>query len=153
MADTLAALDGRVVVWAHAAHVGDARAITPQRLSLGALVRDESLLIGLTTHRGSVTAASEWGGPGESRELRPALPGSWEERFQATGEARGARRLERSAGVVYTPADERMAHYLHARLGDQFDAVLHVDETTALEPLAGAGELAHELPRTYPFGL
>jgi erythromycin esterase-like protein len=44
-------------------------------------------------------------------------------------------RLERAIGVVYRPQTERISHYFYARLPDQFDAVIHVDETTAIEPL------------------
>ena len=33
-----------------------------------------------------------------------------------------------------------MSHYFHARLPDQFDAVLHFDETRAVEPLGAHAE-------------
>jgi erythromycin esterase-like protein len=55
-------------------------------------------------------------------------------------------RLERAIGVIYRPETERQSHYFHARLADQFDAVLHFDETRAVEPLervaAPSGEVA-----------
>ena len=44
-------------------------------------------------------------------------------------------RLERAIGVIYRPETERQSHYFHARLADQFDAVLHFAETRAVEPL------------------
>lgn len=44
-------------------------------------------------------------------------------------------KLERAIGVVYRPESERRSHYFHARLSEQFDFVLHVDETRAVEPL------------------
>ena len=44
-------------------------------------------------------------------------------------------RLERAIGVIYRPETERASHYFQARLPDQFDAVLHFDETRAVEPL------------------
>jgi hypothetical protein len=37
--------------------------------------------------------------------------------------------------VIYRPDTERRRHHFHARLTDQFDAVLHIDETRAVEPL------------------
>ena len=63
-------------------------------------------------------------------------------------------RLERAIGVIYMPQTERMSHYFHTRLPEQFDAMVHVDETRAVEPLVPeptwhAGEPAE----TYPSGL
>lgn len=64
-------------------------------------------------------------------------------------------RLERAIGVIYRPETERFSHYVSARLADQFDAVLHFDETEALVPLdRHAGwETPEELPETFPFGV
>ena len=45
------------------------------------------------------------------------------------------RRLQRAIGVIYRPETERQSHYFYTRLPDQFDAVIHFDETHALEPL------------------
>jgi Erythromycin esterase len=61
-------------------------------------------------------------------------------------------RLERAIGVIYRPETERQSHYFEARLPEQFDAVLHYDETRAVEPLErwGADE-GREAPATYPF--
>jgi len=52
------------------------------------------------------------------------------------------------------PETERVSHYFHARLSAQFDAVIHIDETHALEPLerTGAWETG-EVPELYPWGL
>ena len=33
--------------------------------------------------------------------------------------------LERAIGVIYLPESELASHYFHARLSDQFDAVIH----------------------------
>jgi erythromycin esterase-like protein len=63
-------------------------------------------------------------------------------------------RLERAIGVIYRPETERMSHYFNARLSEQFDAVIHFDETQALEPLERtAGWEAGEVPETYPFAV
>ena len=121
-----------------------------------------SLLVGFTTYTGMVTAASDWGGPAERKHVRRALPGSWEELFHEQGqqaflldtERMSGRRLERAIGVVYRPETERISHYFHARLADQFDAVIHVDETHAVEPLERTSQWERgELPETYPWGV
>jgi erythromycin esterase-like protein len=63
-------------------------------------------------------------------------------------------RLERAIGVVYRPETERTSHYFHARLPDQFDALLHFDETRAVEPLERTTEWdAGEVPETFPFAV
>jgi hypothetical protein len=47
-----------------------------------------------------------------------------------------------------------MSHYFQARLADQFDAVLHFDETRAVESLEYTAEWdAGELPETFPFAV
>jgi hypothetical protein len=52
------------------------------------------------------------------------------------------------------PDTKRISHYFSARLLDQFDAVLHFDETTAVEPLETTAQwMAGEVPETYPFGV
>jgi erythromycin esterase-like protein len=64
-----------------------------------------------------------------------------------------APRLERAIGVIYRPETERWSHYFHARLTDQFDAVIHIDETRAVEPLERtAGWHEGEVPETFPTG-
>lgn len=63
-------------------------------------------------------------------------------------------RLGRAIGVVYLPATERQRHYLHVRPADQFDAMIHIDQTRALEPLEVTSRwIAGENPETYPTGL
>jgi hypothetical protein len=46
----------------------------------------------------------------------------------------GGERLERAIGVIYLPETERISHYFYASMPRQFDAVLHFDETRAVEP-------------------
>jgi erythromycin esterase-like protein len=63
-------------------------------------------------------------------------------------------RLQRAIGVIYRPESERLSHYFHARLPDQFDAVLHIDETRAVEPLERTAQWeTGEAPETYPTGM
>jgi erythromycin esterase-like protein len=159
LADRLSADGGKVklVVWAHNAHLGDARATEMGEhgeLSLGELVRArrgaDAFLVGFTTDSGTVTAASAWDGPARRRRLRPALAGSYEALFHEVRTPRflldlhgsreievvlSERRLERAVGAVYRPETERRSHYFLARLPAQFDAVVHFDETRAVEPL------------------
>jgi len=185
MAETLDALvahlgrnDGgaKIAVWEHNSHLGDARATDmAQRgeLNVGQLVREkygrDAVLIGFTTYQGTVTAASDWGGPAERKQVRPALPGSYEAMFHSLQRSRllllwregdnvaaGLRSslLERAIGVIYRPDTERQSHYFGARLSDQFDAVLHFDETRAVKPLETTAEWeAGEVPETFPFAV
>lgn len=179
MAETLDALmhhigaKAKVVVWAHNSHLGDARATEMGRrgeLNLGQLVRQkygkEATLVGFTTHAGTVTAASGWDAPAERKFVRPALPRSYESLFHRTGIPNflldfGKRdevtvklrepHLERAIGVIYLPQSERASHYFHAQLPDQFDVVLHYDETRAVEPLERTAVWeTGEVPETYP---
>src|SRR3984957_7570870 len=185
MAETLDALvthlgrkgrRAKLAVWEHNSHLGDARATEMgQRgeLNVGQLTREkyggEAVLIGFTTHHGTVTAASDWGKSAERKRVRPALAGSYEALFHTTGRDRfllipndsdamaqqlSAPRLRRAIGVIYRPETERQSHYFRARLTDQFDAVLHFDETRAVKPLETTAEWeAGELPETFPFAV
>jgi hypothetical protein len=52
------------------------------------------------------------------------------------------------------PQTERQSHYFDARLAEQFDAVIHFDETQALEPLERyALWETGEPPETFPTGM
>ena len=166
----------KVVVWAHNSHLGDARATSMSdrgELNVGQLVRERfgtgAFSIGFSTHSGTVTAAQEWGEPAHRCRVRPGLHGSYEELFHTTGavdfwldlRARNEatsllqnERLQRAIGVIYHPETERWSHYFEARLPDQFDVMIHLDHTRALEPLErGSRWDAAELPETYPSAL
>ncbi len=166
----------KIAVWAHNSHLGDARATEMGdhgELNVGQLVRErygkDALLLGFTTYTGWVTAASDWDGPVERKTVRPALSGSYEALFHETGVPNflltlrdnnwlsgvlNKKQLERAIGVIYLPETERASHYFEARLADQFDAVIHLDETRAVEPLERTSEWeAGELPETFPFAV
>jgi erythromycin esterase-like protein len=166
----------RIVVWAHNSHLGDARATEMGdrgEWNVGQLAREHygahAVLVGFTTFTGTVSAASEWDGPAERKHVRPALAGSYERLFHETGiprlllplrtdlelsSALAGPRLERAIGVLYLPATERQSHYFRARLSDQFDFVLHFDETRATEPLERTAMWeAGEVSETFPSGL
>jgi erythromycin esterase-like protein len=165
----------KVVVWAHNSHLGDARATEmgdAGEWNLGQLSRErwggDAVLVGFTTHRGTVTAADDWDAPAKRKNVRPALEGSYESLFHATGIPRflllpRADRipplppeplLERAIGVIYRPETERQSHWFETRLSRQFDAVYHLDETRAVEPLERTARWeAGEPPETYPTGM
>ncbi|MEU7744103.1 erythromycin esterase family protein [Nonomuraea sp. NPDC049158] len=179
LADHLGRVRGepaKLVVWAHNSHLGDARATemgARGELSLGRLVRErhpgQCRLIGFTTYSGTVTAADDWGGPAERKVVRPALPGSveellhqassgefmlWFEVARPAADVLRAARLQRAIGVIYRPQTERQSHYFQARVADQFDAVIHIDDTRALEPLERTAVWERgEAPETYPFAV
>jgi erythromycin esterase-like protein len=185
MAETLDALvrhldrnggRAKVVLWAHNSHLGDASATEMAargEYNVGQLVRRsygrDAVLVGFTTHSGAVTAANDWDEPPQRQQVRPGLPGSYEALFHEAGlpafllplmggrapAGLEERRLERAIGVIYRPETERASHYFHARLPDQFDAILHIDQTHALQALDAAAPPLEtdEPPETYPTSL
>jgi erythromycin esterase-like protein len=183
MMDTLATLTdhaarrgrtAKTVVWAHNSHLGDARATSMAdigELNLGQLAKehygDACRAVGMTTHEGEVTASQEWDDPAALRQVQPSLRGSYERLFHDTGipsfvlplgnpevaAALAGPRPERAIGVIYRPETERTSHYFAARLPEQFEVVVHVDRTHALEPLERWGRHEIDLPETYPTGV
>jgi erythromycin esterase-like protein len=166
----------KIVVWEHNSHIGDARATeagAQGEWTVGQLVRElygeQTRLIGMTTYQGTVTAASDWDAPAERKRVRAALPESYEEVFHLTGlerfllpldrnnaltQALSEHRLERAIGVIYLPETERQNHYFFSRLPQQFDAVLHVDSSRAVEPIEPTSQWTMgEAPETFPVGV
>jgi erythromycin esterase-like protein len=164
----------RAVVWAHNSHLGDARATQMGdwgELNVGQLVRQEfgseACLVGFSTHTGTVTAARDWDSPAEQRRVRPSLEASYERLFHDVGLERFAlrlkhepvrsalmpTRLQRAIGVIYVPETERASHYFRARLPEQFDVMIHLDDTRALQPLERWAEIESDVPETYPTGM
>jgi erythromycin esterase-like protein len=167
----------KVVVWAHNSHLGDARATemgAAGEVNVGQLVREkwsgDNYLIGFSTHTGTVTAATDWDGPAEKKRVNPSLSNSYELLFHelelprflldiknpdaTTRAAIPQQLLERAIGVIYRPDTERLSHYFGTRLLDQFDAMIHIDDTHALEPLERTPTWHDaEVPETYPTGI
>ncbi len=152
----------KVVVWAHNSHLGDARVTERSEigeLNVGQLMRDRhdgsTVIVGLTTYEGTVRAASSWGGRGEERRLNPALRESLAGVFHATNvpaflirlrgntaltAALSPSRPQRFVGVIYAPATERQSHYFETSPGKPYDAIIHIDRTTAVEPVTIRGQ-------------
>lgn len=169
--------DAKAIVWEHNTHVGDARftdMAESGELNVGQVVRqhharDEVVLVGFSTHHGSVIAGEEWGAPMEVMRVPAARRYSYDELLHdaRAGEdllviapdepdlppelldARG----HRAIGVVYRPVFERYGNYVPTVLLRRYDAVLFVDETRALSPLHMPARREAELPETYPTGL
>jgi erythromycin esterase-like protein len=160
VADHVAQLTGRpgkVVLWSHNSHSGDARATAATlqgELNIGQLMKqrhgERAFLVGFFTHSGQVLAAPEWDRPAKVYDLRPALPESYSGLFERTGlpafmlplkgnpqvEAHLSKpMLERAVGVIYAPHAERQSHYSHAVLAQQFDAAVFFARSQAVRPL------------------
>ena len=162
MFDTLQTLihrrpKAKTIVWAHNSHVGDARATEMSErgeFNLGQLIRErhemDTYLIGFSTYAGTVTAASNWDAPAECKTVMPGLVGSYEDLFhqlnyqQFSLDLRNNEklryylqipRLYRAIGVIYRPETERDSHYFFTRLPFQYDSIIHLDNTTAVQPL------------------
>ncbi len=156
----------------------------PAQHNVGQLARErwpgQTFIVGQTTSHGTVTATTDWGAQTMRRQVRPARENSFENVFHTWGlpafvglTGRGAMvppahagsgrprpvheqdvLLERAIGVIYRPQTERASHWFQAALQQQFDAVVHVDATTALEPIDREPRWDRgEPPETYPTGL
>ncbi|WP_262030242.1 erythromycin esterase family protein [Microvirga sp. Mcv34] len=167
--------NAKAVVWAHNSHIGNAAATAmgwQGEFNIGELCRkayrNEAVLVGFGTDRGTVAAADDWDEPMQVKTVRPARPDSHERVFRDTGLGRfltdwrengqaeltavlSRPRLERAIGVVYRPETELYSHYFEAVLAEQFDAFVWFEETRAVRPLTHAH--GHGMPETYPFGL
>ena len=181
MFETLLALlehrgpNSKVVVWAHNSHVGNAAATEMGmhgEINIGQLVRerfgDSCYAIGFGTDRGTVAAASNWDAPMQVMAIRPSHADSYERLCHESGQRMfmlplrrpntiAVRnellrpRLERAIGVIYRPETELVSHYFQATLPAQFDEYIWIDETTAVEPIAGTRTEGD--PEMFPFGL
>jgi erythromycin esterase-like protein len=149
----------KAVVWAHNSHVGDASATEMGRRgehNVGQLCRrrfgEAARLIGFGTDRGTVMAASRWGGEPTVQGVRPSLGESYGGLFRSVNRNRflldlrrgvhdevrrglARQRLERAIGVLYLPQTERVSHYFQASLPEQFDAYVWFEETRAVTPV------------------
>ncbi|MCF8465996.1 MAG: erythromycin esterase family protein [Sneathiella sp.] len=168
--------EAKIVVWAHNSHIGNAAATDMSRrgeFNIGQLAKEkygsDALLVGFSTCQGEVTAASDWDAPAERKRVRPPFEGSYERLFHQVSHKRfmldltvdnemndllSKPHLQRAIGVIYRPETERQSHYLFSCLTEQFDFLLHFDDTTALEPLNIPTRWHEgEMDETYPTGV
>lgn len=165
----------RAAVWEHNTHVGDARytdMAEAGEFNVGQRVRelheaDGVLLVGFSTHRGTVIAGETWGGPMRVMQVPPGRPGSYEDVLQRVGGGDKlllvadapatpeilAPRGHRAIGVVYRPEYERHGNYVPTVLSRRYDVVLFLEETHALAPLHIVLRQDGEAPETYPWGM
>lgn len=168
------ARQGKIIVWAHNSHLGDARATEMgerKEWNVGQLLREQAgsqdvYSVGFTTYTGHVTAAREWNGMAERRWIRPARKDSYEYLFYSSHRDRfflpltapdqpavtaalSEPFLERAIGVLYRPESEYTSHYFQAHLARQFDAVFHLDETSAIEPFEPTDLWLHSEPISF----
>jgi erythromycin esterase-like protein len=161
MTDTLDRLLGhageKAVVWAHNTHIGDARATdmaAAGMITVGQLLRerhgtDGVVLVGFGGYQGGAIAGKEWGTQMERMPVPPARSGSLESLLHGLlGEDSLVvvprsdrpewldRQLDhRAIGVVYRPERERWGNYVPTVLGRRYDAFLHLEDTSPLQPL------------------
>jgi erythromycin esterase-like protein len=160
------------IVWEHNTHIGDARFTDMAgdgMVNIGQLAREhwgerDAVLVGFSTHRGSVIAGREWDAPAERMIVPEARDGSWDALLHRAGEANTLllldgngplreHRGQRAIGVVYHPEYEHLGNYVPTALAHRYDALLFIDETQALHPMPVTIEQSEEVPETYPTGL
>lgn len=144
----------RGVAWAHNTHVGDARATVMHgqgQLNIGQLLRqseqeEQVFIIGFSTHGGEVMAGRESGAEREIFDLPRARSGSVEALMHEHAPDRAlllfgdeirqrehALPLEhRALGVTFNPGQTA---YVPSLLPWRYDALIHIDRTSALTPL------------------
>lgn len=162
---------GKMIIWAHNTHVGDARYTDMEQvgmINIGQLLREkygeEKVgLVGFATYSGSVIAASQWDGLMEVMDVPPAQDSSWEDLIhQVTTEnslflfhdslEKSLRQQvlgQRAIGVVYDPRQE-YGNYVPTLLSKRYDALLFIHTTHALHPLHMKKEEYPQFPETYP---
>jgi erythromycin esterase len=164
--------NSKAIVWAHNTHIGDASAtdmIDEGMYNIGELSRkqfgkDDVVLIGFGTYKGTVAAGKRWGAPMETMRVPDAMSESWEEMMHESGvqnkivlmkELKASCFNEpighRAIGVVYNPRYEQYGNYVPSILPQRYDAFVYVEETKALHALDVYAD-THKMPETYPFG-
>jgi erythromycin esterase-like protein len=167
--------NAKAIVWEHNTHIGDARATDMRaagEVNVGQLAREEHgddavVLVGFSSHRGTVIAGDQWDAPMEVMPVPPGRAGSWEDVLHQAGdddklllldevsrlspmhEVRG----HRAIGVVYHPDHEHYGNYVPTVLPRRYDALLYFDESHALHPLHVELTEEHYVPETFPTGV
>jgi len=147
---------GKVVVWAHNSHVGNATSTemaNSGEVSLADLLRrthlGEVFSLGFLTRSGTVMAAPAWDRPAQIYRLPSASRDSVEALLHRSGLDRSLlilrntspssplaqRRPQRAIGVTYRPSSERNTSYIQGQLASQFDSLVYLDQTRAVSPV------------------
>jgi erythromycin esterase-like protein len=177
----------KAIVWAHNTHIGDARATDMSKdntINLGQLIRERNsrnntVLVGFGTYKGSVIAAKRWGEKMEQMGVPPAIDGSWDNilhnlQNESVAASDTNNKLiifshysdninnnklnnsdwkgQRAIGVVYNPQYEKYRNYVPTNLSSRYDAFLFIDETQALNPLHLQTIKDKDFPETFPTG-
>jgi erythromycin esterase len=160
------------MVWAHNTHIGDARftdMFDEGEVNIGQLARqrygeDQTVLVGFASYHGTVIAGRSWDAETEVMEMPAARKNSWEAALHEVSaenkmlifsglEDEGELvdpRGHRAVGVIYHPERESLGNYVPTIMPRRYDALLYIDETSALRPL-GIAANPHETPDTFPF--
>ncbi len=166
--------DAKGIVWAHNTHIGDARATDMKdagMVNLGQLARETYgkntvYLAGFASYKETVIAGSRWGAHMQVMEVPKARRESIEATLHSESSANRYYIFEqgeaderfcctvphRAIGVVYHPRSEQYGNYVPSVMSNRYDALLYLDETTALHPIASQVQKQH-IPDTYPFGV
>ena len=167
--------DAKTIVWEHNTHIGDARATdmaSDGMINVGQLVREQYskdgvVAVGFGSYKGSVIAGKNWGDAKRKIKVPEAEEGSWENTFHhaCNGQNRlllfdkineeeclSSRIGHRAIGVVYNPEHERFGNYVQTILPKRYDAIIFIDETSALHPIQIEPD-GNQIPETYPFGV
>lgn len=161
------------LVWEHNTHVGDARATSMAAagmVNVGQLLREQHGpstvgLVGFAGHQGTVLAAGAWGTPEQVLAVPAARALSHEGALHAalgrdavlvfepdrTDPWLSAVKGHRAIGVVYDPLREG-DNYVPTRMGARYDALLWIEQTTALRPLHHEGRPVDQELETEPTG-
>lgn len=149
------------IIWGHNSHLGDARATDMARdglVNVGQLLRqrhgpDAVILVGMGSHHGTVMAADSWGAAGRVLSVPAARTGSHEDLLHRalgapsllqfgrdrSGPWLSARLGQRAIGEVYGP-DTENGNYVPTCMGGRYDALIWLEQTTALRPLHQQGQ-------------
>lgn len=162
----------KAIIWAHNTHIGDASAtdmIDEGMYNIGELSRkqfgkDDVVLVGFGTYKGTVIAGKKWGAEIQTMQVPQGTSGSWEEMMYEAG---GGNKLllmnelrwslfkepigHRAIGVVYNPRYEQYGNYVPSIMPQRYDAFIFAEETKALHALDVFAD-THKMPETYPFG-
>jgi erythromycin esterase-like protein len=162
--------DSKIIIWEHNTHIGDARATSMKQsglINVGQLIKEEHdkegvVRVGFGSYKGSVIAASHWGGEVEKMEVPEAKQGSWEHLLHDAGAfnklilSKDIKKFSspighRAIGVVYDP-DFEFGNYVPSVIPDRYEAFIYLDTTHALHSLHVQSD-AGQMPETYPWGV